>query len=191
MEKVSMIGLGLMGSALAKAFRNNGSDVTVWNRTQSKCEPLVDQGAQAVSTVAEAIAASPVSVICISDYQTTNELLGTQDVRRALKGKVVVQLSSGTPQEARESEAWVQDCGAQYLDGAILAFPRNIGTPAAMILISGPAGTCEKHKNLLDSLASIVFVGESIGLASTQDTAAFTFFITALRFHARCGHLRI
>jgi len=180
MENVSMIGLGLMGSALAKAFRDNGSDVTVWNRTQSKSEPLVELGAQAVSTVAEAIAASPVSVICISNYDATKELLGTEDVRRVLKGKVVVQLSTGTPQEARDSEVWLQESGAQYLDGAILAFPRNIGTPDAMILISGPAGPFEKHKSLLDSLGTIVFVGESIGLASTQDTAGLTFAIMAL-----------
>ena len=93
MEKVSMIGLGLMGSALAKAFRDNGSEVTVWNRTRSKKEPLVELGAQAVSTVAEAIAASPVSVICISNYDATKELLGTEDVRRVLNGKMVVQLS--------------------------------------------------------------------------------------------------
>jgi len=180
MGKVSMVGLGLMGSALARAFLGKASDVTVWNRTQSKCEPLVEEGARAVPTVAEAIAESPVSVICISDYHATNDILGTEDVRRELKGKVVVQLSSGTPQEARESERWIQDCGAEYMDGAILAFPRTIGTPNAMIVISGPASSFEKHKSLLDSLGNVVFVGESIGLASTQDIAGIAFFIAAL-----------
>jgi 3-hydroxyisobutyrate dehydrogenase-like beta-hydroxyacid dehydrogenase len=180
MDKVSVIGLGLMGSALAKAFLDSGSDVTVWNRTQSKYEQLVKQGARAVPTVTEAIAESPISVICISDYHATNDILGTEDARRVLKGKSVVQLSSGTPQEARESEARIQGCDAEYLDGAILAFPRNIGTPNAMILISGSASCFEKHKSLLENLGNIIFVGESIGLASTQDTAGLTFFIMAL-----------
>jgi 3-hydroxyisobutyrate dehydrogenase-like beta-hydroxyacid dehydrogenase len=169
-----------MGSALARAFLGKGSDVTVWNRTQSKCEPLLNQGARAASTISEAIAASPLSVICISDYSATSDILQPEDVRRELRGRVVVQLSSGTPQEARESEAWMGDCGAEYLDGAILAFPRTIGTPDAMILVSGPSSAFEKHRSTLDDLGTVVYVGESIGLASTQDTAGVSFFMAAL-----------
>ncbi|MFC2165797.1 NAD(P)-dependent oxidoreductase [Acidobacteriota bacterium] len=180
MDKVSMIGLGLMGSALAKAFLINGSDVTVWNRTQTKCEPLEELGARAVPTVAEAIAESPLSVICISDYPATNDILGNEDVRNTIKGKVVVQLSSGTPQEARESEVWIQDCDAEYMDGAILAFPRDIATPKAMILLAGSTQAYEKHKTLLESLGTIIYMGEKIGLPSTQDTAGLTLFIMTL-----------
>jgi len=180
MTDVSVIGMGLMGSALGKAFLDKGSEVTVWNRTESKCGPLLKQGALVAPTVAKAIAASPLSVICISDYHATNTILGPEDVRRALSGKVVVQLSSGTPQEARDSEAWLRDCEAAYLDGAILAFPRNIGTPEAAILVSGPTSVFEKHKDTLESLGNIIFLGEKIGLASTQDTAGLSFFISAL-----------
>jgi len=180
MDKVSMIGLGLMGSALAKAFLNTGFDVTVWNRTQSKCKPLVEQGAQVVPTVAEAIGASPISVICISDYPATNNILKTEDVLSKLKGKVVVQLSTGTPQEARESEAWIRDRGAEYFDGAILAYPRDIATPKAMILIAGPTQAYEKHKTLLESLGTIIYLGEKIGLPATQDIAGLTFYVMTL-----------
>jgi len=180
MTNVSVIGMGLMGSALGKAFLDKGSEVTVWNRTQSKCEPLVKQGAVAAPTVAKAIAASPISVFCISDYNATNTILEPEDVRRALDGSVVVQLSSGTPQEARDSEALMLDCGAAYLDGAILAFPRSIGTPEAAILVSGPTSAFEKHKDTLASLGNTVFLGENIGLASTNDTAVLSFFMSAL-----------
>ncbi|WP_313958131.1 NAD(P)-binding domain-containing protein [Paenibacillus sp. Y412MC10] len=62
---MSVIGLGMMGSALAQAFLMEGSRTTVWNRTPDKAETLAAQGAVAAGTVAEAIAASPLIVICV------------------------------------------------------------------------------------------------------------------------------
>ena len=180
MTDVSVIGMGLMGSALGKAFLDKGSDVTVWNRTESKCGPLVKQGALAAPTVTEAIAASSLSVMCISDYHATDTLLEPEEVRPALAGRTIIQLSSGTPQEARDSEIWMTERGAAYLDGAILAFPRNIGTPEATILVSGSRGVFEEHQDTLGSLGTIVFVGEKVGLASTNDTAVLSFFMSAL-----------
>ena len=41
MDSVSVIGMGLMGSALGRALVDKGSEVTVWNRTPAKCEPLM------------------------------------------------------------------------------------------------------------------------------------------------------
>jgi 3-hydroxyisobutyrate dehydrogenase-like beta-hydroxyacid dehydrogenase len=180
MTDVSVIGMGLMGSALGKAFLDKGSEVTVWNRTESKCGPLLKQGAQAAPTVADAIAASSLSVICISDYHATNSLLAPEEVRHALSGKTIVQLSTGTPQEARDSVRWMTDEDAAYLDGAILAFPRTIGTPEATILVSGSHSVFEKNEETLGKLGSIVFVGEEIGLASTNDTAGLSFFMATL-----------
>jgi 3-hydroxyisobutyrate dehydrogenase-like beta-hydroxyacid dehydrogenase len=140
----------------------------------------VQAGASAAQTVADAIAESPLSVICISDYHATNSILEVEEVRRALTGKAVVQLTSGTPREARETEAWMQGQGAAYLDGAILAFPRSIGTPEAAIIVSGAPSPFEEHKDTLDSLGSFFFLGEDVGLASVQEVAGFSFFMSAL-----------
>ena len=49
--KVAVIGLGDMGSALARAFLNQGKDVNVWNRTPEKAAPLRQMGATALPTV--------------------------------------------------------------------------------------------------------------------------------------------
>ncbi|SRR5712691_1331831 len=105
MDKVSVIGLGSMGTALADAFLRENITVTVWNRTSSKCNRLIAQGASAASTVATAVAASDVLVVCVSNYAITDELLGSREVIAALNGKSIIQLSTGTPKEARVAEA--------------------------------------------------------------------------------------
>ena len=135
MDRVSVIGLGVMGTALAEAFLREPLTVTVWNRTSSRCNRLQAQGARVASTVATAVAASEVVIVCVSNYAVTNELLGAREVRAVLNGKTIIQLSSGTPQEARDTAAWAREFGAQYLDGAILAYPSHIGSTKAQILI--------------------------------------------------------
>lgn len=55
---VTVIGLGLMGSALAGAFLANGNPTTVWNRSAEKADSLAAQGARRAATVADAVMAS-------------------------------------------------------------------------------------------------------------------------------------
>jgi 3-hydroxyisobutyrate dehydrogenase-like beta-hydroxyacid dehydrogenase len=59
MSEVSVVGLGAMGSALARALRRDGHRVTVWNRTGAKAEPLVRDGALLAHSPAAAVSASP------------------------------------------------------------------------------------------------------------------------------------
>ena len=84
---VSVIGLGAMGSALARAFLTAGHSVTVWNRTAAKGAPLVQAGARQANSVAEAAQASDVIVVCVLDYSVSNGVLNTAEVVEKLRGK--------------------------------------------------------------------------------------------------------
>lgn len=113
MSEASVIGLGAMGSALARAFLRDGHCVTVWNRTSAKAEPLVRDGAVLAPSAALAVGASPIVVVCVDNYEVTKTILGSNEVASSLSDRVLVQLSTGSPQEARDSEAWVRDQGAE------------------------------------------------------------------------------
>ena len=63
---ITVVGLGAMGSALARAQLRAGHKVTVWNRDPHKAEPLAAEGAIAAASCAEAIAASPVVIVCLA-----------------------------------------------------------------------------------------------------------------------------
>lgn len=179
-QTVSVIGLGVMGTALAKAFLTNHHPVTVWNRTASKCVPLAQAGAQVAPSVTAAVEASPVVVVCVLDYATSNALLHTPGVTAKLRGKVVVQLTTGIPREAREGEAWANQHGLTYLDGAIMSYPKGIGTPECTILYAGPKAVFEAHKPLLLSLGgNALFVGENISTACILDSSILSFYYGA------------
>ncbi|WP_431046924.1 NAD(P)-dependent oxidoreductase [Streptomyces sp. P1-3] len=166
---VTVIGLGLMGQALAGAFLKAGHPTTVWNRTASKADQLVAEGARLAPTVGDALKAGSLTIICVTDYQAMHELLGASDVE--LGGTMLINLTSGDSAQAREAAQWAEQRGARYLDGAIMAIPSGIGTAEAVILHSGPQSDFEAHKSTLDALGTVTYLGADHGLASLYDVA--------------------
>ncbi|WP_405796798.1 NAD(P)-dependent oxidoreductase [Streptomyces sp. NBC_01506] len=169
---VTVIGLGLMGHALAETFLREGHPTTVWNRTAAKAEPLVAKGAALAGSVADAVTASPLVVVCVLDYDAVHALLDPVGDGDALDGRVLVNLTSGTSEGAREMAEWAARHGATYLDGAILTDPGGIGTADAVVLHSGPRAVFEAHESTLRLLGgATTHLGEDHGLASLYDVS--------------------
>lgn len=162
MEKISVLGLGRMGGALAGALLGAGHEVTVWNRSPLKAGPLLDRGARLAATPAEAVAASDIAVTCLSTYDTQQSVL---DI--AGKPAVLISLTSGTPEQARVAAKWASGQGITYVDGVLMAVPQTIGTPAARVLHSGAAG----HSELLEVFGAATYLGADAGLAALYDLA--------------------
>lgn len=172
MSDITAIGLGLMGSALARAIQRAGHDLTVWNRSPAKMQPFIDDGVAGAPDVVSAITASPVILICIDNYAVTNTMLQSGEIVPLLTGRTVVQLSTGTPREALESGEWMGVHDVSYLDGAILADPGQIGTDDAQILLSGDEAAYEQAGNLLECLGGTVrYLGTNVRAASALDLA--------------------
>ncbi|MFF0306887.1 NAD(P)-dependent oxidoreductase [Streptosporangium sp. NPDC004379] len=175
---MTVIGLGLMGRALARAFLRAGHPVTVWNRTASKADRLVAEGARPAPTAGDALGASPLTIICLTDYRAVHELLGASG--GALDGRTLVNLTSGTSAQAREVARWAERRGVRYLDGAIMAVPPAIGTADAVILHSGPQPDFEAHESTLAVLGTVTHLGADHGLASLYDVAGLAMMWSVL-----------
>jgi 3-hydroxyisobutyrate dehydrogenase-like beta-hydroxyacid dehydrogenase len=172
MSDVSMIGLGAMGSALARTFVTAGHRVTVWNRTAARAQPLVALGAKGAASLVDAVRASSIILVCIDNYAATREILEAGNVFENLAGRTLIQLSTGTPREARESEVWLNAGSVEYIDGAILGGPAAIGTANALILFGGPKVAYQRCAPLLKSLGgNLRYLGENIGAPAALDLA--------------------
>jgi len=174
-RRITVLGTGRMGSALALAFTAAGHEVTVWNRTPSKAAPLAERGLRVAAAVAEAVAEAEIVVGNVSDYGATASLLAPREAATALRGKVLVQLATGTPRQAKESAAWAEQAGVQYLEGAIMATPNVVGQPDCTIVYSGPPALFETHAPTLAALGgNALYVGADIGHANALDAAILT-----------------
>jgi 3-hydroxyisobutyrate dehydrogenase-like beta-hydroxyacid dehydrogenase len=177
MSEVTVIGLGAMGSAIAGAFLNAGRAITVWNRSEDKMLALRQDGAHCADSPGTAVSASKVVIVCIDDYGATRELLANHGLLDLLGERVLIQFSTGTPEDARSLQADIARSGAHYLDGAILAYPREIGHDA-LIAVSGDGETYRNAESLLAALSSdLRYLGSSVGAAAALDIAVMSYYV--------------
>lgn len=172
---VCVLGAGRMGSAIVRALRDREYPTWVWNRTAARCAPLAASGAKVAATVREGVQAAEVVMVNVLDHAASEAVLGQDGVATALAGKVVIQLTSGSPRLARLEAKWVEARGGAYLDGAIMATPDFIGKPETALLYSGSRAVFDAHEALLAALGGATsHVGDQPGQASALDTALLT-----------------
>lgn len=146
---VTVLGLGGMGGALTRALMRHGCKTVVWNRSASRAESLVAAGARLAASVAEAVEASDLVVICVLDHAASSALLESEGVAGRLSGKTIVDLTSATPEQMASQQARVCGLGARFISGGILAFPAGIGRQDTMILYAGDGAAFDEHRRTL------------------------------------------
>lgn len=168
-----------MGRALARAFIKAGHPTTVWNRTTSRADDLVADGAVLAPDVAAAVRASPVVVVCVLDATVVRSLL--EPVREHLEGHAIVNLTSSTPEVAQQTSVWAAEHGLEYLDGAIMVPTPLIGGPDALVLYSGSMAVYETHQHTLAAIGGDAdFLGTDAYLAAVHDLGMLSIFFTAM-----------
>jgi 3-hydroxyisobutyrate dehydrogenase-like beta-hydroxyacid dehydrogenase len=170
MEPVTVLGLGPMGHAIAAAFAAAGHPTTVWNRTAGRPTP---DGCVRTPDVAEAVTAGKAVVVCLLDYDAVRSVL--TPLAAALRGRTLVNVTSGSPDAARALAAWAASHGIAYTDGAIMTPAMTIGTPSAMILY------CGQSTEVLAPLGGTrTYLGRDPGRAAAFDVALLDIFWTAV-----------
>nr|WP_269823183.1 NAD(P)-binding domain-containing protein [Variovorax sp. IB41] len=183
-KEISVIGLGSMGVTIARLYLEQGYKVTVWNRTAQKADALVAKGAVLARSAAEAVRAAQVAVMCVYDYRAAEAILAMEGVAAAMDGRLLVQLTTGSPSDARDAELWAHRQGATYLEGAIQAAPDQMGQPDTPILMSGAQAVFREAEALLKVLGGgTVYLGETASAAAAMDLATLsTIYGTLLGF---------
>ncbi|MEV7283859.1 NAD(P)-binding domain-containing protein [Streptomyces sp. NPDC093252] len=158
-----------MGTALARAWLGAGHPVTVWNRTAARAAPLAAKGATVAASAAEAVAAGRLVIVCLLDDASVGDALDGTD----LAGRDLVDLTTGTPGDARSRAVWAERRGARFLDGGIMAVPPMIGDPSSggYVLYSGSAELFEEHRETLAVAGGTTYVGADPGFAGLYDIA--------------------
>ncbi|PRY08833.1 NAD(P)-dependent oxidoreductase [Kineococcus rhizosphaerae] len=169
LPRVVILGAGLMGSAIARELLRLGCSVDVWNRTPAKTTPLVQEGA-GTGTLQSVMTGPALVLLCLSNYETARAVLA--EAEEPLRDAALVNLVTGSPTEAEEFSSWASERGARYLDGAIEAYPNDIGQSTTLVNYSGHVDVWTDHRELLLAIAGAsTYVGERPGAANVLDAA--------------------
>ena len=116
---ISFLGVGLMGSPMIRNLLEAGFQVTIWNRTASKCEPFKDRATVADSPET-AVRNADVVITMLENGDVVDQVMVEQSGIRALKaGAVYVDMSSVQPSLARRHAELAQERGAGYVDAPV------------------------------------------------------------------------
>jgi 3-hydroxyisobutyrate dehydrogenase-like beta-hydroxyacid dehydrogenase len=184
---VAVIGLGAMGAALARAQLRAGHPTNVWNRSSSKVDSLVSEGAVGCETAGIAVETAQVVLVCVDT--NTNAELALEDAcgAGALKGRVVVQLGTTTPAEARSFSKKVRSSGGMALDGAIMCYPDSVGpNNDAPLLVGGDVDGFQIAKPYLRQISgNLVDLGKNEAAAAAVALGLLT---TSVALYAGVAH---
>ena len=111
MSTVAVIGLGAMGSRIARRFLGAGHDLVVWNRTPDKTTPLRAAGADVADTVDDVFAASDVVLMMLANGPVIDDVLGRgagagDNFRARVRGHLVVHMGTWEPRPPTTPPAW-------------------------------------------------------------------------------------
>ncbi|RKL03345.1 hypothetical protein BFJ70_g17287 [Fusarium oxysporum] len=176
-QSLTFLGLGNMGCALVQALLKASHKVTIWNRTTARPQVrvAVEAGAILEADVQNAISRNNIIAICLLDYSSIKNVLADIPTS-AFEGKTIVNLTNGTPKQAREMANWAASHSAkQYFDGAVMVTPQMVGGPQSFFVVSGETPEAFKPiASFLDPLGRPEYLGTAIDAAARYDLAALS-----------------
>jgi 3-hydroxyisobutyrate dehydrogenase len=169
--KVTVIGTGLMGRPLAERLLGAGHEVTVFNRTREKAEPLAGQGAKVAASARAAVAASEVVVFMVKDAAALRGLVEENGRLPDLTGKTVVQMSTIGSADSEALLADVRRAGGDYLEAPVLGSTPQAKEGKLLVLVGGTPEQFERFRDFLKAFGpEPVRVGE-VGQAAALKLA--------------------
>jgi 2-hydroxy-3-oxopropionate reductase len=158
MEKVALLGTGLMGFPMARNLAAAGVPLTVWNRTRAKADPLAADGVRVAATVAQAVAGADIIISMMSDGPTVIAVL--KEVAPDLKpGALWIDMSSTKPDEARAQAAILAGHDVRHLDAPVSGGTKGAEAASLAIMVGGDAAVFERARPVLEAMGRPVHVG--------------------------------
>ncbi|KAB8217750.1 hypothetical protein BDV33DRAFT_193332 [Aspergillus novoparasiticus] len=166
---VSVVGLGLMGSALARAFLTKGHKVAVWNRSAAKAVPMAADGASVTSTAAECIVASPLVITCITNSDAFRDTMESLPPSIG-SDRILVDFTTGCPSQVNQSAEIATNLGFKaYIHGAVMAFPAQVGREESLLYYSGNRNAFINVELTLSALGTPVYLDDDPISAALQE----------------------
>lgn len=148
--QLGWIGLGHMGVPMAKRLLDGGHDVIVYNRTYEKTALLTDRGATAVKEAKDAVRQSDIIFVMLADGPAVASVI--EDITPTLSGKMIVNLSTISPEETKEVARLVEKNGGTYLESPVSGSVPVAENGQLVLLAGGDAeviATCQPYLDLL------------------------------------------
>jgi 3-hydroxyisobutyrate dehydrogenase len=159
-SRVAVIGLGAMGSRIARRLLDGGHDLVVWNRTPAKADGLVAHGATLAESPAAAARDAEVVITMLTDPEALREVTeGPHGVASGVnESATVIEMSTVGPDAVARLASALQD-GVGLLDAPVLGSRSEAERGTLQVFVGGPKSLFERWEPMLSQLGSPIHVG--------------------------------
>jgi 3-hydroxyisobutyrate dehydrogenase len=165
--RITLIGTGIMGRAVAERLHQSGQPVTLYNRTRSKVEPLRQLGLTVAGSCEEAVNAADAIILLLADAAAIRSVLFEKG-RPNLTGRMVIQMGTIAPAESRSIGEMVGQKGGEYCEAPVLGSVTEARAGTLLLLFGGTHEQFERLGELFRLLtkapARIGSVGQAAAL---------------------------
>ncbi|SCL25255.1 3-hydroxyisobutyrate dehydrogenase [Micromonospora pallida] len=187
---VGFVGLGVMGQPMAVNLARAGMPLLVWNRTASRCDPVVAAGAERAGGSGEVFARSEAVVLMLADEPAVDAVLGrgTPEFATGVRGRTVVQMGTFAADYSRALAEDIAAAGGSYVEAPVSGSrgPAEAGELIAMV--AGDDAAVARCRPLLAPLCAEVFVCGAVPSALVTKFAVNLFLITMVTGLAEAVH---
>ena len=168
--QVSLIGTGLMGTAMAERLMTLGHDVVAYNRTEEKCTALQQQGALRARSAAEAIEASKCTILTLADAPAIQEALfatGNPNVQN----RTIIQMGTIAPSESIALGREIRTGIGDYFEAPVLGSLAEAKTGRLLVMVGGTVEQMERWHEVLKCFCEEPLLVGPIGQAAALKLA--------------------
>jgi 2-hydroxy-3-oxopropionate reductase len=158
-SKVGFIGIGLMGAPMAANLIRAGFQLQVWNRTVSKCDPLLEMGATLATSPAEAARGANAVMTMLESGATVTEVLAGGLLESLEPGSTLIDMSSIAPAIAEDHAKLVTARGVRYIDAPVSGGTVGAQNATLAIMAGGLEEEIESARAIFSAMGSVTHVG--------------------------------
>ena len=161
--RVTVLGTGIMGAPIARNLAKAGHEVTAWNRSRDKAEPLAGDGVKVAGDPAEAVRGAQAVVTMLTDGAAVREVMSGGPLD-AIADAVWLQVSTVGTAATEHLAGLARDAGVPFVDCPVLGTKQPAEDAQLVVLASGPEEARPVADEVFDAIAQkIVWLGEDAG----------------------------
>jgi 3-hydroxyisobutyrate dehydrogenase and related beta-hydroxyacid dehydrogenases len=159
-KKIGFIGIGLMGLPMSKNIAKAGYNLTVFNRSKNKAEPLKEFGAKISNTLKDAVDGSDIVITMLTDDTAVDAVMNNSDFLENLKsGSIVIDMSSVKPTTATKHGNNLKLKSVNYLDAPVSGGTIGAEEASLAIMVGGEQNIFDYAFDILKTMGNPTLVG--------------------------------
>lgn len=168
---LGIIGIGLMGLSMVKRAIDAGLDVSVFNRTKAKLEPLSETKAVICDSPSEVCKNSDIIILMLTDAKAINEVILAESNVEMLQGKTFVQMATIAPAESKEIQSKIVDAGGDYFEAPVLGSIPQVQSGTLIVMVGATEEQFQKWLSLLKVFSPDPILVGAVGQAAATKLA--------------------